>query len=38
MTDTQTVHITDNMLVIFPKGLKCTWGVKKHIKKVYMFE
>lgn len=37
-TDEQTVHITDSMLVTFPKGLKCTWEVKKHIKKVYMFE
>ncbi len=37
-TDTQKIHITDNMLVTFPKGLKCDWEVKKHIKKVYMFE
>jgi hypothetical protein len=36
-TPEQTVHITDNMLVSFPKGLKCTWEVNKTIKKVYTF-
>ncbi|MEW6103940.1 MAG: cupin domain-containing protein [bacterium] len=25
-------------VVLFPKGLKCTWDVKKEIKKVYRFE
>ncbi|WP_242863220.1 cupin domain-containing protein [Caloranaerobacter ferrireducens] len=36
-TPEQTVHITDNMLVSFPKGLKCTWEVRKKIRKVYTF-
>lgn len=25
-------------IVLFPKGLQCTWNVKKPIKKVYKFE
>jgi len=25
-------------VVLFPKGLKCTWDVKKAIKKLYRFE
>ncbi|WP_034328286.1 cupin domain-containing protein [Alkaliphilus transvaalensis] len=36
-TSDETVHITEGMLVTFPKGLKCTWDVKKHIDKVYTF-
>ncbi|TYQ13080.1 UNVERIFIED_CONTAM: hypothetical protein Cloal_4129 [Acetivibrio alkalicellulosi] len=36
-TQDEEVHITENMLVSFPKGLKCTWKVQKTIKKVYTF-
>ncbi|MFZ5969133.1 MAG: cupin domain-containing protein [Bacillota bacterium] len=33
----ESVHITENMLVSFPKGMKCIWDVRKTIKKVYTF-
>ena len=33
----ETVHITENMLVSFPKGLTCTWEIRKTIKKKYIF-
>lgn len=33
----EVTHITENMLVSFPKGMKCTWEVRKTIKKVYTF-
>ncbi|SCY82265.1 cupin domain-containing protein [Alkaliphilus peptidifermentans] len=36
-TDEEKVHIKENMLVIFPKGLKCHWEVKQKIDKVYTF-
>ncbi|MBZ4646129.1 MAG: hypothetical protein JG777_1618 [Clostridia bacterium] len=36
-TSDQEVHITNGMLVSFPKGLKCTWEVRKTIKKAYTF-
>jgi uncharacterized protein len=33
----EEAHITGNMLVSFPKGMKCTWKVQKPIKKAYTF-
>lgn len=36
-TAEQKVHITPNMLVSFPKGLKCKWDVRKKIRKAYTF-
>lgn len=32
-----SVHLTENMLVSFPKGLKCHWEVRKTIRKAYIF-
>jgi uncharacterized protein len=34
----EEAHITGNMLVSFPKGMKCTWKVQQTIKKVYTFD
>jgi uncharacterized protein len=34
----EEAHISENMLVSFPKGMKCTWKVQKTIKKVYTFD
>ncbi|KAB3534086.1 cupin domain-containing protein [Alkaliphilus pronyensis] len=36
-TTDERVHIKENMLVTFPRGLKCHWEVKKRIDKVYTF-
>lgn len=36
-SDYETVNITAGMMVSFPKGLKCTWEVKRTIKKAYCF-
>ncbi len=36
-TDDQEVSFGPGDMVIFPKGLKCTWEVKKHVKKHYNF-
>ena len=36
-TDTGEVTIKAGDVVVFPKGLKCIWDVKKPIKKVYKF-
>ncbi|MDK2799861.1 MAG: uncharacterized protein PWP27_1072 [Clostridiales bacterium] len=33
----EKVHIKANMLVSFPKGMQCTWDVRKTIKKAYTF-
>lgn len=33
----ESTHITDGMLVTFPKGMSCVWEVRKTIKKVYTF-
>ena len=33
----EVAHIKENMLVSFPKGMKCTWEVKKAIRKAYTF-
>lgn len=33
----EETQITGNMLVTFPKGMKCTWDVRKTIRKVYTF-
>lgn len=33
----EVAHITANMLVSFPKGMKCTWEVRKTIRKAYTF-
>ena len=35
--DNEKVEIKAKDLVVFPKGLKCVWDVKKPIKKVYNF-
>lgn len=37
-TDEETVTIKAGNLVTFPKGLKCTWDVKKAINKHYTFK
>ncbi|MCX7902891.1 MAG: cupin domain-containing protein [Caloramator sp.] len=37
-TDYEEVHIDENTLVTFPKGLKCTWIVKRPIRKAYTFD
>ena len=37
-TDKQKIHITEGDYVVFPKGLKCFWDVKKSIKKYYTFK
>lgn len=36
-TEDEVVHIKGDMLVIFPKGMKCHWEVRKRIVKVYTF-
>ncbi len=36
-TDTQEVSFGAGDLVIFPKGLSCTWTVEQPIRKVYKF-
>ena len=36
-TAEEEVEIKGGDLVIFPKGLKCTWNVIEKIKKVYKF-
>ena len=36
--DGKSVSIGEGDLVIFPKGLKCTWHIKKAVKKHYKFE
>lgn len=33
----ETVHITEGMLVSFPKGMQCTWDVRKKVRKAYTF-
>jgi hypothetical protein len=33
----EVAHIKENMLVSFPKGMKCTWEVRKPIRKAYTF-
>jgi len=37
-TSTGEVEINKGDLVLFPKGLKCTWNVIEKIRKVYIFE
>ena len=37
-TDDGQVEIKKGDLVKFPKGLKCTWDVKKKVEKVYLFK
>jgi len=36
-TDEETVSFGAGDFVVFPKGLKCIWTVKKAVKKVYKF-
>ena len=36
-TAIETVEINAGDLVTFPKGLKCSWDIKKAIRKVYKF-
>ncbi len=35
--DSSKVKVTKGDLVIFPKGLKCKWNVKRKVKKHYKF-
>ena len=37
-TPSGEVEINGGDLVKFPKGLKCTWDVKKKIRKVYTYK
>ena len=37
-THTDEVEINKGDIVLFPKGLKCTWNVIEKIRKVYRFE
>jgi len=37
VTDHGTYHLTPGDLVVFPKGLACTWQVKKNVRKYYRF-
>lgn len=36
--DGEKAHIKAGDLVQFPAGMKCTWSVKKPIRKVYTFD
>ncbi len=36
-TETETVNIKPGDMVTFPAGLKCTWDIKKPVKKHYNF-
>lgn len=36
-TADEKVHIRENMLVTFPKGLECVWEVRKPLRKMYTF-
>ncbi len=36
--DGEEVEINKGDLVIFPKGLRCTWNVLEKIRKVYTFK
>lgn len=36
-TDGEKVEMGAGDLVVFPKGLKCVWDVKKPVRKVYSF-
>lgn len=35
--DGDTIEIEPGDLVVFPRGLKCTWTVHEKIRKVYRF-
>ncbi len=37
-TEWETVTFGAGDMVVFPKGLKCTWNIKKAVKKHYLFE
>jgi hypothetical protein len=36
-TSEDTIEFGEGDYVVFPKGLKCTWQIKKKIKKHYTF-
>ena len=36
-TDGEPVTIGKGDLVIFPKGMSCTWKIRKNVKKHYTF-
>lgn len=36
-TDSGEATVGTGDIVVFPKGLKCVWDVKKPIRKVYKF-
>ena len=37
-TEFETVHIKTGDFVVFPKGLSCTWIVRKPVRKHYSFD
>lgn len=37
LSDKSKVKIAKGDLVIFPKGLKCKWDIKRKVKKHYKF-
>lgn len=37
-TEFETVHIKAGDFVVFPKGLSCTWNVRKPVRKHYSFD
>ncbi|MDD4954478.1 MAG: cupin domain-containing protein [Candidatus Omnitrophica bacterium] len=37
LADNSKVKIIKGDLVVFPKGLKCRWNIKKKVKKHYKF-
>jgi len=36
-TDEETVEFGAGDFIVFPKGLKCVWDIKKPVRKVYKF-
>ncbi|MCP4051334.1 MAG: cupin domain-containing protein [bacterium] len=36
-TDSQTISFGAGDYVIFPKGLRCMWQVKKNVRKYYSY-
>lgn len=34
----ESVHIGKGDFVVFPKGLSCTWKIKKAVRKHYQFK
>jgi len=36
--DGEPVEINKGDLVIFPKGMSCTWNIRRNVKKHYRFD